>query len=170
MNLARFGGALGLVLTFGCSSSRLLAPGARAPEFHALDQDGRDRRLADERGHAVVLYFYPRDATPGCTREACSFRDVWSRFVEVGAQVLGVSTDDVASHAAFAREHRLPFPLLADPDGSITRLYGVGRTFGLASRVTYVIDRDGVIRRIFPDVDPGVHATEVLDAIHSLAP
>ena len=170
MNSVGRRGAWVLVVTLGCTSSRLLAPGARAPEFQALDQEGRTHRLSDDRGHPVVLYFYPRDATPGCTREACAFRDVWGRFEEVGARLLGVSTDSVASHATFAREHHLPFPLLADTDGDIVRAYGIGRTFGLAARVTYVIDREGVIRRIFPDVDPGVHAAEVLDAVHALAP
>ncbi len=168
MQLADRRGVWALALTLGCSSTRLLAPGARAPEFRASDQSGHERSLSECRGRPVVLYFYPRDATPGCTREACSFRDVWGRFEAVGAQVFGVSTDDVASHAAFAREHRLPFPLLADPDGVIVRAYGVGRTLGMASRITYLIDREGVIRRVFPDVDPGVHAQQVLDAIAEL--
>ncbi len=159
-----------LVFILGCSSSRLLAPGTRAPTFEALDQDAHRHRLGDDRGHPVVLYFYPRDGTPGCTREACSFRDVWNRFLDIGARVLGVSTDDVASHASFAREHHIPFPLLADPDGTIVRAYGVGRILGMASRVTYLIDGEGIVRRVFPDVDPGVHATELLEAIHALVP
>src|SRR5262245_22865711 len=104
----------------------LLAARARAPGFAARDQDGHTRTLTEFRGRAVVLYFYPRDGTPGCTREACAFRDVWRRLAATGAQVLGVSTDDVAAHARFAREHHLPFPLLADPGGRIADLYGVG--------------------------------------------
>lgn len=163
-------GAWVVALTLGCASSNLLAPGARAPDFRAQDQRNETVTLAAQRGHPVVLYFYPRDATPGCTREACAFRDVWARFEAVDARVLGVSTDDVASHASFAREHRLPFPLLADPDRAIMGAYGVGRVFGMASRVTFLIDREGVIRRVFPDVDPGVHATQVLDAIAALPP
>src|SRR6185369_3328645 len=109
----------------------LLAPPTRAPEFDAPDQDGRVHRLAEFRGRVVVLYFYPRDGTPGCTREACAFRDAWQRLAATGAQVLGVSADDVRSHASFAREHRLQFPLLADTEGAVVRSYGVGRTFGM---------------------------------------
>jgi peroxiredoxin len=115
-------GTIVLSVTLGCASSHLLAPGMRAPDFRARDQSGRERTLVENRGHTVVLFFYPRDGTPGCTREACSLRDIWNRFEAVDARVLGVSTDDVASHATFAREHHLTFPLLADPDGVIVRL------------------------------------------------
>jgi peroxiredoxin Q/BCP len=146
----------------------LLAAPTPAPNFEALDQDGRTRTLAEFRGRPVVLYFYPRDATPGCTREACAFRDAWDRFARVGAQVLGVSSDDVASHARFAREHNLPFPLLADTEGRLMQSYGVGRTLGMAARVTFVIGPDGRIVRVFPNVDPAVHADEVLQVIEAL--
>jgi peroxiredoxin Q/BCP len=158
-----------------CSSSNSSGPSSaqalleqRAPEFRARDQEGRERMLSEFRGKVVVLYFYPRDATPGCTAEACAFRDAWQRFETAGAQVLGVSTDDVASHAAFAREHSLPFPLLADTDGAIARSYGVGTTLGMAARVTFVINGNGVVAKVFPDVDPAVHVTEVLSAIGEL--
>ena len=140
----------------------------RAPDFEAQDQHGETRRLSEFAGKVVVLYFYPRDATPGCTTEACAFRDAWDRFEEAGAVVVGVSTDDVEAHRAFAEEHELPFPLLADPSESIAEAYGVPVRMGYAKRMTFLIDGDGVIRRVFEDVDPGVHADEVLAAISEL--
>lgn len=146
----------------------LLPVGIAAPDFAALDQTGAERTLAAERGHVVVLYFYPRDATPGCTAEACAFRDAWARYQEAGVRVLGVSVDDVASHLAFAQEHELPFPLLADTDATITDAYGVRATeegVTYSRRVTYVIGPDGAILFVFDNVDPGVHADEVLAAI-----
>jgi peroxiredoxin Q/BCP len=146
----------------------LVQPTAAAPDFAAPDQDGASRSLREFRGRPIVLYFYPKDGTPGCTKEACAFRDAWKRFEGVGAVVLGVSRDSVEKHRAFAKEHALPFPLLADEDGAICAKYGVRSTFGLASRVTFVVDREGRIARTFPDVDPGVHADEVLAAIAAL--
>jgi peroxiredoxin Q/BCP len=128
------------------------------------------RTLAEFQGRVVILYFYPRDGTPGCTREACAFRDSWTRLAGTGAQVLGVSSDDVASHAHFARDHHLPFPLLADTDGRIARAYGVGSTFGLDARVTFIIDASGRILRVFPHVDPAIHANEVISAITGSRP
>lgn len=161
--------SLGLL---GCgASSPAPAPVAAhdpAPAFEAPDQSGRIRTLAEFRGRAVVLYFYPRDGTPGCTEEACAFRDAWDRLEEAGAVVVGVSTDDVDSHRAFAREHELPFPLLADPEGRIADAYGVDRSLGFVRRVTFVIDGGGVVRRVFEDVDPGVHVEEVLEVLASL--
>jgi len=139
-----------------------------APAFSAPDQTGAVRSLGDYAGRPVVLYFYPKDDTPGCTKEACAFRDAWQKLEATGAQVLGVSTDDVASHAAFASAHHLQFPLLADTDGKILKSYGVGSTFGMASRVTFVIDRSGKIARVFPDVDPAIHADQVIDVLRSL--
>jgi len=148
----------------------LLAVGERAPAFSAPDQTGATQTLAQHRGHPVVLYFYPKDATPGCTLEACAFRDAWNRLQATGAVVLGVSTDTVESHAAFAAEHELPFSLLADPDGgALCRTYGACRGGGWARRVTYLIDGDGIIRRVYPNVDPGVHADEVVAALDELS-
>jgi len=141
---------------------------SRAPGFSAPDQTGAIRTLEELRGRAIVLYFYPRDATPGCTREACAFRDAWDRIDAAGATVVGVSTDDVASHAAFAEEHGLTFPLLSDPDGAIARDYGVPTRLGMVARTTFIIDRSGVVRRIFEDVDPAVHANEVISVLESL--
>jgi len=151
------------------SAGELLSEGRRAPDFSAPDQTGEARRLSEFRGKAVVLYFYPRDATPGCTAEACAFRDAWDRLEAAGGQVVGVSGDDVESHAAFAQEHGLSFPLIADSDGEVAAAYGVPSTFGLVSRVTFVIDASGVIRRVFRDVDPAIHAEEVITVLESLA-
>lgn len=145
-----------------------IAVGQPAPAFMLQDQSGRVRQLSEYRGHPVVLYFYPRDATPGCTAEACAFRDAWNRLQASGAVVLGVSTDDVASHRAFHEEHHLPFDLLADVDANVTEEYGVPIEMGMARRVTFLIDGEGVIRRIWQDVDPGVHADEVIAAIETL--
>ena len=150
---------------------QLLAEGTPAPDFTAPDQSGTERTLSAERGHVVVLYFYPRDATPGCTAEACAFRDAWSRYEEAGVTVFGVSVDDVESHRAFAEEHELPFALLADTDVAITDAYGARAAQGdvvYSRRVTYVIDAEGNVARVFDDVDPGVHADEVLAAIEAL--
>lgn len=145
-----------------------LSVGDAAPSFTARDQNGRVRTLSEFQGHAVVLYFYPADATPGCTREACAFRDAWQRIQDVDAIVIGVSTNTVESHADFAEEERLPFPLLADPDEVIVGAYGVSTTLGLAHRMTYIIDARGHIARVYPDVDPGVHVEEVLTALNQM--
>lgn len=150
------------------AASSLAAVGSEAPAFMLQDQSGRVRQLSEYRGRPVVLYFYPRDATPGCTTEACAFRDAWDRLQASGAVVLGVSTDDVTSHLRFHEEHRLPFDLLSDPDGRVTQQYGVPMRMGMASRITFLIDGDGVVRQVFEDVDPAVHADEVIAAIQAL--
>jgi peroxiredoxin Q/BCP len=126
--------------------------GDRVPDFELQANDGRTVRLADYRGKkAVVLYFYPKDETPGCTIEACTFRDEYEDFTAAGAEVIGVSDDSVDSHDSFAKHHRLPFVLASDPDGALREKMGVKR--GLAGmmpgRVTFVIDKDGVIRDRF---------------------
>jgi peroxiredoxin Q/BCP len=146
--------------------------GALAPDFDAATTDGRRARLADYRGRKLVLYFYPRDDTPGCTRQACSLRDFQAEIAARGAAVLGVSTQDQASHAAFTRKFRLNFPLLADTDGAIGRAYGVlggaglvaklRSAAGLARRVTFVIDEQGRIAHVIERPDVANHAREVL--------
>lgn len=146
----------------------LLAPRERAPGFSALDQHGKTRSLAEFSGRPVVLFFYPKDGTPGCTKEACAFRDKWSKYDASGAVVIGVSRDSVEKHRAFADEHKLQFPILSDEDGAICKSYGVGQTLGMASRVTFLIDRNGAIARTFDDVSPATHADEVLAAIAAL--
>jgi peroxiredoxin Q/BCP len=126
-------------------------PGDRAPDFSLPDAGGRMVGLADFRGRKpVVLYFYPKDDTPGCTKEACAFRDQYEDFTAAGAEVIGVSSDDSTSHRAFAQKHRLPFTLVADVDGQVRKRYGVPATLGfLPGRVTFVIDKDGVVRHVF---------------------
>ncbi len=173
--------ALLVLLAFatGCAASLppqraggggLLEEGADAPDFMALDQHGEVRQLSllRRRGPAV-LFFYPRDGTPGCTEEACAFRDAWTRLEESGAAVVGVSTDGVDAHARFAADHELPFPLLSDPDGAILARYGVPSLLGMSARVTFLIDADGRIARVYPDVDPAVHADEVIEAVTRLS-
>ena len=160
-------GALALLVACGASrrpdgGEGLLAVGAAAPDVSAPDQNGTVRRLTAERGHPVVVFFYPKDGTPGCTTEACAFRDAWDRYKEAGVQVFGVSADDVASKEKFAKEERLPFPILADPQHLWSAAFGVGTKLGMMSRVSFLIGPDGKIAKVYPDVDPGVHATQVL--------
>lgn len=147
--------------------------GDRAPEFTAKTDNGTTVSLKDFRGKKVVLYFYPRDDTPGCTREACGFRDHYAAIMDRGAVILGVSADDVASHAAFKQKYGLPFPLLADPERSIITAYGVwkertapdGRTSMGIERTTFIIDERGIIARVFPKVRVDGHTDEVLAAL-----
>ncbi|MCB9520901.1 MAG: peroxiredoxin [Myxococcales bacterium] len=149
-------------------SHGLLAVGSPAPDFSLQDQSGTTRTLSEQRGRPVVVYFYPRDSTPGCTTEACAFRDVWDRFRAAGAVVYGISVDDVQSHLEFAQEHALNFPLLADTERRAVEAFGVPTRLGMASRVTFLVDADGRVAKVYPDVDPGVHAAEVLADIAAL--
>ena len=169
-----------LVLAAGCSTTipptrttarpGLLEEGADAPDFMALDQHGDVRQLSLlRRRRPMVLFFYPRDGTPGCTTEACAFRDAWTRLEQTGAAVVGVSTDGVEAHARFAEEHELPFPLLSDPDGSILERYGVPTLLGMSARVTFLIAPDGSIARVYPAVDPAIHADEVVEDLGRLS-
>jgi peroxiredoxin Q/BCP len=148
----------------------LLTPGAPAPDFTLAASGGRTVRLADHRGRVVVLYFYPQDETPGCTAEACAFRDSYESFVEAGADVIGVSRDPVASHDRFAGARRLPFVLASDPDGAVARAYGVTPNWlRLPGRVTFVIDRDGIIRDVFSSqFRVRHHAARALALVQSL--
>ncbi|GLV54743.1 peroxiredoxin [Dictyobacter sp. S3.2.2.5] len=125
--------------------------GDEAPDFTLPTQDGKQVSLKDYRGQkAVVLYFYPKDETPGCTVEACAFRDSYEVFKEVGAEVLGVSSDSVEAHQKFSTRHRLPFILLSDKGGAIRKRYGAVSAFGLIpGRVTYIIDKEGIVRHVF---------------------
>jgi peroxiredoxin Q/BCP len=142
----------------------LLPVGAEAPEVVGEAPSGEAVRLSASRGHAAVVYFYPRDATPGCTKEACAFRDAWDEYARDNVQVFGVSAQSSESHRAFQREHKLPFPLVADESGEVQRAYGVGKGLFGYQRVTFLVGPDGRVARVWPDVDPGVHAREVLDA------
>jgi len=146
-----------------------LKAGDPAPEFFAAANGGGKISLADLRGKNVVLYFYPRDDTPGCTKEACAFRDRFTEFKKAGAVVLGVSTDPVKSHDKFAAKFKLPFTLLADEDKKIVVAYGVwggktfmGRKYQGTHRVTFLIGPDGRIKKIWPKVKPDEHVEEVL--------
>lgn len=165
--------ALALASALACATlaapSKLLAVGRPAPAFSALDQSGKARTLAEFAGKPLLVFFYPRDGTPGCTREACALRDAWTEYERAGVAVVGVSTDDVAAHERFAREHRLPFALLADTDERMARAFGVEVYFRMARRVSFLLDAQGRVARVFPDVDPAVHAAEVLKAAAELA-
>jgi len=149
-----------------------LKEGDLAPNFTARTNGGGKVSLSEFRGKNVILYFYPRDNTPGCTKEACAFRDESAAFKKKGAVVLGVSTDSAKSHDRFAAAYKLPFTLVADEDKKIVRAYGawgqkkfMGRTYAGTYRVTFLIGPDGRIRKIWPAVKPAEHAKEILAAL-----
>ncbi len=149
--------------------------GQKAPAFKLDSDGGKAVSLAELKGKPVVLYFYPKDDTPGCTVEACEFRDSWKDVQKTGAVVLGVSPDDVASHRRFRDKFELPFPLLADPDHAVAEKYGVwgeksmyGRKYLGINRTTFLIGPDGKIARVFQKVKPKGHAGEVLEAVRGL--
>jgi len=147
--------------------------GDPAPDFELVDQNGLMHSIEDYRGRWVLLYFYPKDGTPGCTTEACEFRDNIFAFRNLNCQILGVSLDDAESHKEFAEEYGLPFPLLADTEGTTAAAYSVRtRMFGfrVAKRQTFLIDPEGNIARHYTDVDPDTHSQEViadLEALHA---
>ena len=154
------------------SFSLKLKEGDPAPAFTAPTNGGQTVSLTDFKGRPVILYFYPKDDTPGCTKEACAFRDAFADFTVKGAVVLGVSADPVKSHDKFVKKFKLPFPLLADEDKRIVDAYGVwgektfmGRRYQGIHRVTFLIGGDGRIQKIWPKVKPEEHATEVLAAL-----
>jgi len=145
--------------------------GDAAPEFDLTDAAGKRVRLSDFRGKRnVVLYFYPKDDTPGCTKEACSFRDNYQDFTDAGAEVIGVSSDNGASHQKFTEKFQLPFTLVSDTGGSVRKRYGVPATLGLLpGRVTFVIDRDGIVRHVFnSQLQATKHVDEALTVIRRL--
>jgi len=149
----------------------MLKEGSTAPAFKTTDGEGNSVSLKDYRGQKVVLYFYPKDDTPGCTREACSFRDSFREFKKAGIEVLGISTDNEKSHQKFAKKFELPFTLLTDTDHAIAEKYDsygqkkfMGRTYMGVFRKTFLIDEKGKIKRVFDKVKPDDHAQEVLNA------
>jgi peroxiredoxin Q/BCP len=146
-----------------------LQVGDVAPDFELPSQTGDTVKLSDQRGHWVVVYFYPADDTPGCTAEACSFRDNYEDFTDAGATVIGISGDSVESHVKFADKHNLPFTLLSDGDGELRKSWGVSKSLGLLpGRVTYVIDPEGVVRKRFSSqLRAKQHHHEALAAIHA---
>jgi peroxiredoxin Q/BCP len=150
--------------------SGLLPSGSVVPELEGPDQSGTMRRIKDERGHALVVFFYPKDGTPGCTREACAFRDTWELYRKAGVQIFGVSADDAKSHEQFAKEQHLPFPIVADPGHTWSAAFGVSTKLGMDSRVSFLVDGSGKVARVYPKVDPGLHAAEVLKDVASLGP
>jgi peroxiredoxin Q/BCP len=142
-----------------------LTIGQEAPLFTLKSQDDRNYSLSDYKGKWVVLYFYPKDDTPGCTKEACSFRDNFSKFQKLGIQVFGVSVDDVQSHGEFVKKFNLPFPLLADTEKKVSTLYGALSNTKYSDRFTFLIKPDQTIGTIFKKVNVAAHADEVLEAI-----
>jgi peroxiredoxin Q/BCP len=147
----------------------MLEIGMKAPDFTLQDKDGREVSLSDFIGKRVVLYFYPKDHTPGCTRQACAFAGAYREFQDKGVEVIGVSRDSISSHVKFAEKHGLPFILLSDPDMTAIRAYGVwqekklyGKTSMGVVRTTFVIDEQGMIERVMPRVKPDTNAAEIL--------
>jgi peroxiredoxin Q/BCP len=146
--------------------------GNPAPDFTLADETSTVRHLSDYRGRPVVLYFYPKDDTPGCTTEACNFRDDYSAYVDANVIILGVSPDSVESHAKFKKKHSLPFPLLADEQHEVCEQYGVwslkkfmGREYMGVLRTSFLIDSGGKVKRVFENVKPAGHSAEVLAAL-----
>jgi thioredoxin-dependent peroxiredoxin len=151
----------------------VLKPGDAAPDFTLSESGGGTRSLHDSRGKHVILFFYPRDDTSGCTKEACSFRDSYADYQHINADILGISPDDVRSHDKFAAKYSLPFPLLADTDHQVSEAYGAwgqksmyGREYMGMLRTTYLIDADGKVEKVWTRVKPAGHAQEVLAALN----
>jgi peroxiredoxin Q/BCP len=144
--------------------------GDQAPDFEGSTGDGRTLGLKDFHGKNIVLYFYPKDDTPGCTKEACSFRDNIQPIRSLGAEIIGVSVDSVESHKRFSTRFKLPFPLISDKQKRIANAYGVMKDVGLGTkRVTFIIDRDGKIAKVFPKVDVSKHTEEVVAVLKELS-
>lgn len=150
----------------------VLEKGEKAPLFELFDSEGELHKLSDYSGQTIVIYFYPRDDTPGCTKEACSFRDNYQTFTEAGIEVLGISPDTVKSHKKFSEKYQLPFTLLADPDHKVCEAYGVwglkkmyGREYEGVYRTTYIVGPKGEIKRVFENVKPTDHSQEVLEEV-----
>ena len=151
-----------------------LESGKAAPNFTLMDENGISRSLSDFKGKPVILYFYPKDDTPGCTKEACNFRDDYSEYNQAGVVILGVSPDSPKSHTKFKEKYNLPFTLLADEDREVCKLYEVwglkksmGREYEGVFRTTYLIDVNGKILKVFENVKPDGHSQEVLSALNA---
>ncbi len=164
-------GFAALAWTSTAPAAELPQVGQSAPEFSVEDQNGVLQHLGDYRGKWLVLYFYPKDETPGCTAEACAYRDDIQKIHQLGAAVMGVSIDDASSHAEFAKNHHLPFPLLADKDGTVAQKYGSETRllgFKIAKRNTFVIDPLGRIAKVYESVDAGRNPAEVIADLAAL--
>ena len=147
----------------------------KAPDFELKNEKGEIVKLSDYHGETVILYFYPKDDTPGCTTEACNFRDDYSQYERAGVKILGVSPDSAKSHEKFKTKHGLPFPLLSDEDHHVAEAYGVwglkkfmGKEYFGILRTTFLIDKKGMVARVFEGVKPATHSEEVLQAVNSL--
>jgi peroxiredoxin Q/BCP len=157
-------------LTAGCGApvarpdggTGLLPEGSVVPAVSGVDHTGRTRSLADELGHAVLVYFYPKDGTPGCTTEACTIRDRWAKFESAGVRVLGVSAQDRETHVRFVAEEKLPFALIADTELAWAKAFGVGSFAGLTDRVSFLVGPDGRVAKVYSKVVPADHADQVL--------
>lgn len=160
--------AAALLTLAACSKTQLQQPGTKAAAVTLQDQDGVERPLSSFEGAPLLVYFYPKNDTPGCTTEACALRDSWDRYKSAGIQIVGVSTDSVESHAKFAQKHELPFVLLSDSDAKMAKAFGVSKRLGFLARVSFLLDDAGVIRAVYPDVDPALHANEVLESAQEL--
>jgi peroxiredoxin Q/BCP len=149
----------------------LLPIGAAAPDFSATTKAGEPTKLSallSTNHEPVIVYFYPKDETPGCTKEACAFRDAWNKFQDKHIGLVGVSRDTEKSHREFVKSHNLPFPLTADEDGAVAKSYGVKSTLGMSERVSFLVGADGKVAKVWPKVDPAIHADEVLSAAEAL--
>lgn len=151
-----------------------ISGGIQAPDFTLMDETGTERKLSDYQGHPVILYFYPKDDTPGCTTEACKFRDDYSQYTNAGVTILGVSPDSPKSHARFKVKYGLPFTLLADADHKVCELYQVwglkkamGREYNGVFRTTFLLDKKGQIIHVFKNVKPAEHSAEVLAKLNA---
>jgi len=164
-------GSLALMLLRMAQAGELPKPGQSAPDFSLPDQDGKQHRLADYAGKWLVLYFYPKDDTPGCTQEACAFRDDLHQLTALGAMIVGVSLDDSGSHAEFAKKYHLPFPLLADKNADVTASYGALLNLGLfkvARRYTFLISPQGKISKVYDKVETSSHSKEIINDLKLL--
>ena len=150
----------------------VLSIGQQAPEFELIDNEGNPHKLSDFRGQTIVIYFYPKDDTPGCTKEACSFRDTYADYKQAGVEIIGISPDDEKSLSRFIQKYELPFILLSDPDHQVCEAFGVwglkkymGREYEGVHRTTFIIGPDGVVKRVFENVKPSDHSQEVLAGV-----
>lgn len=160
--------AVALLVNQMARAGELPKVGEAAPDFNLPDQNGESHQLKDFAGKWLVLYFYPKDDTPGCTQEACAFRDDLSKLTRLGAQVVGVSVDDGASHADFARKYHLPFPLLADSKADVAARYGALMDLGvfrIAKRYTFLIDPQGKVAKVYLKVETSKHSTEIIEDV-----
>ena len=154
---------------------KMIQEKTKAPDFNLLDEDGNSHTLSEYKGTPLILYFYPKDNTPGCTTEACNFRDDYSAYEKAKVTILGVSPDSVKSHKKFKEKYQLPFTLLSDPDHTVCEAYGVwaekqmmGKKYMGILRTTFVINKDGVVEKVFEGVKPSEHSKEVLAAVKNL--